>query len=181
MEILDSIIEVLYKEENYWNICHPCQCKGYCCVGADISADINEWSKIKECIQHLPFEEKAELKNNIASKKQCIFHTADKCLIHNVRPENCKYTPYQASVDRFNILQYSMVKIDPLTSICKFGFVRKEISQEERNLFEQQCFVSLPNYDTYTKYISLNWLAINFPSNAKALCISEWLKEDPLL
>lgn len=86
MEILDSIIEVLYKLESYWNICRPCQCKGYCCVGADISVDVNEWSIIKEYIQYLPLKEKDELKNNIAGKKQCIFHTADKCLIHNIRP-----------------------------------------------------------------------------------------------
>ena len=181
MKILDSIIEVLYKEESYWNICRPCQCKGYCCVGADISVDVNEWSIIKEYIQYLPLKEKDELNNNIAGKKQCIFHTADKCLIYNIRPENCRYTPYQAVVGRFNILKYSMVKIDPLTKTCKFKTIRKKISQEERHLFEQLCFVSLPNYDTFTKYISLNWLAINFPSNAKALCVSEWLKEDPLL
>ena len=180
MEILDSIIEVLYKEENYWNICRQCQCKGYCCIGANVFVNADEWSKIKENIQYLLPNEKTELKNNIDKRKQCVFHTDEKCLIHNIRPENCRYTPYQAVVGRFNILKYSMVKIDPLTKTCKFKTVRKKISQEEGRLFEQQCFVSLPNYDTYTKYVSLNWLANSCLSNKKILHVSEWLKKEPL-
>lgn len=182
MDNLNSLIEKLYKEETYWNICCPCQSDGYCCIGADVSVNTNEWSKIKKYVQLLSFEEKLILQKNIVNGTQCIFHAEDKCLIHDVRPENCRYTPYQLVVNSNNILKYSMVRINPETNRCEFEPVRKRISPQERKMIEQNSFVLLPNFDSYTKYISLNWLAKHCSViTEKTLCVSEWLKVQPLL
>lgn len=182
MENLNSTIEKLYEQEPYWNICCPCQCDGYCCIGADVSVNTNEWSKIKEYVQLLSFEEKLILQKNIVNGTQCIFHAEDKCLIHDVRPENCRYTPYQFVVNSNNILKYSMVRINPETNRCEFEPVHKSISLQERKMIEQTPFVVLQNFNSYAKYISLNWLAKHCPViTEKTLCVSEWLKVQPLL
>ena len=180
MELLNLMIEELYKEESYWNICHPCQCNGYCCIGADISVDSNEWSIIKKFVQQLSFEEKAILQKNIISRTQCIFRTTNKCIIHNVRPDNCRFTPYQVSVDSSNTLRYNMVRFHPITKHCHFKLVKKAISHEERKMIEQAPLVALANYGSVTKYISLNWLVKHNPSNTNVLPVSKWIKNDPL-
>ena len=181
MELLNLVIEELYKEESYWNICRPCQCNGYCCKGADISVDSNEWSIIKKFVQQLSFEEKAVLQKNIIRGTQCIFRATNKCIIHDIRSENCRYTPYQVNVDSFNTLRYTMVRFDPITKHCLFKSVRKEIRHEERIMIEQTPFVALPKYGSVTKYISLNWLVKHNPSNTNVLPVSKWIKNDPLV
>lgn len=182
MENLNSIIEKLYQQEPYWNICCPCQCDGYCCIGADVSVNTNEWSKIKKYVQLLSFEEKLILQKNIVNGTQCVFRAANKCLIHEVRPVNCRYTPYQLAVNSNNILEYYMVRINHKTNQCEYKRVRKLISPQKRKMIEQNPFVLLRNFDSYTKYISLNWLAKHCPViTEKTLCVSEWLKVQPLL
>lgn len=74
-----------------------------------------------------------------------------------------------------------MIRINPGTHECRYKYIEKEVIQEKRIEFEQNPYVLLPNYDTYTKYISLNWLVKNCSENLKTLHVSEWLKEDPLL
>lgn len=174
-----EIIKNLYDQESFWSICNPCMCNGYCCIGADISAYKTEWKRIKEYVKLLQDEEKLLLSKNITNGIQCIFRTNDKCLIHNVRPENCRYTPYQALIDNNNNLIYSMVKVNTNSKKCEFKRTSIKVGKKEINILEQNAIIMLPNYDIFTKYLSLNWVATQgILELSPCLTFSEWLKVD---
>lgn len=94
-EILFQKIDRLIEIEPYWNKCMHCQHKGNCCIKADISIREDEWKIIKEYIRNFNESDKAILRHNIKQHIFCPFRTSDKCLIHEVRPLNCIWTPFQ--------------------------------------------------------------------------------------
>ena len=157
MEVLDSSIQELYQKEPFWNICNPCQCKGHCCIGADIQIHKNEWTEIERYIRELSYEDKTALCRNIQRSSKCVFRTNDKCLIHAVRPANCRYTPYQYVVTADNHLRYTQVKHSKITGTCIYCTVDAPIDAATANELRQCKFAPLDNFGMSTLYLSLNW------------------------
>lgn len=96
---LDKVLCELRRIEPYWDKCFPCANEGRCCEGAPIGASYNEWHRIKEYVEKLDEDQKAELRTLIIEKKMCVFLGKSCCLIHDVRPFNCRFVPYQAYLD----------------------------------------------------------------------------------
>lgn len=88
-------IETLIKIEPYWSKCTDCKNHGKCCINADISIRSDEFEIIKKYITELNDSDKYILKYNLEHNIFCPFRTKNKCLIHDVRPLNCIWTPFQ--------------------------------------------------------------------------------------
>lgn len=178
--LLDKAIQELRAREPFWNICFPCECKGVCCRRADITICEKEWSAIHSYVRGLPDSEKALLRRNIRRGSMCVFQTESKCLIHDVRPENCRYTPYQYNVVDGR-LNYSMVRVDSLSSECTFDSVSMPLSAENCEKLSECKFALLPNHERKTWYLSLNWLVRNSPALAPGneRLLSDWLRDFP--
>lgn len=181
MDQLDLTIKELYEREPYWNMCNPCQCGGYCCIGADISISEDEWHKIKQYIGELSQEDMSILANNIDTNKMCFFRTPDKCMIHAVRPENCKYTPYQYLVTQDNRLQYHYAKVNDATNQCEFKFVDIPLADHLLSVLKSCKFHQLPNYDKQIFYLNLNWQVAHSQPKGVSHHLSEWLQIESLI
>lgn len=118
MSLLESTIDELLSREPFWKICYPCKFKGFCCKGAEIDFSKNEQHIIDEYINTLPNDSQKIIYENKKYNKHCIYHSVEKCLIHEVRPQNCRYTPFQALIDNDNTLIYTMVRI--VNGLCDF-------------------------------------------------------------
>lgn len=176
MTILESTIQELYQMEPFWNICNPCQCKGHCCVGADVTIYEREWAEIERHIQALPYEDQDTLRLNIKHKRKCVFRANDKCLIHAVRPENCRFTPYQYGITPDNHLKYTQVKRSKLTGMCTYRSVDRLIDVTMANDLRQSKFATLENFGRPTVYLSLNWQVAHSQTSGAALPASEWIR-----
>lgn len=150
---LENVVNELRAIEPYWKRCFPCQNKGKCCVGADISASESEWNLIFDYIRTMNNQDKKALKDNIISNNHCVFRIEEKCLIHDVRPENCRYTPFQFAVTNTNHLLYTMVSDD-----CRFLSVDKKLNVTEADTLRNSKFYKLKNFEEETSFISLNYL-----------------------
>lgn len=181
MELLDSSIRELYTREPYWNMCNPCRCGGCCCIGADISISEGEWQTIKQYVQTLPEEDKSILANNIKTNNLCVFRALDKCLIHDVRTEDCRYTPYQYVVTVDNRLIYSELKLSDDKDRCVWRRVEKPITPRLAQEMREQEFFYLPNFGRSTLYLSLNWQIAHSPSQDISHNLSEWLQIESLI
>ena len=108
-DILISQITQLLEIEPKWKQCNKCPNSGHCCIGADITIYNYEWNIIKKFLLENPivFD---EVKLNYKRKSLCYFRTNDKCLIHNIRPLNCVFTPYQAIYGAGKRIHYSPYK-----------------------------------------------------------------------
>lgn len=91
---LDELILKLNSKEEYFKKCLKCPNKGKCCIDNDIDIRDDEWAYIKKYL--LDNEDIYKLVyDNFKNGRRCYFRTDEKCLIHDIRPLNCKYTPYQ--------------------------------------------------------------------------------------
>ena len=157
---MDDCIAELLEIEPFWKICYPCKYHGACCVGAEISFDDSEYEAIKECVSRLPIAEQAIIRDNAESGRHCIFRAPDKCLIHEVRPENCRYTPLQCLVTTDGELRYAMIRITE-DGACQHRSIRRRIDAAQAQIVRSQEFVLLPNFSRQTYYLSLNWVVQN--------------------
>ena len=157
MQYFDSLVHELLAIEPFWKICFPCKFKGYCCIGAEISFSDAEMQITKEYIKKLSPEEKDIIVQNNLSSKHCIYRAPDKCLIHDVRPMNCRYTPFQCGINPQNELLYSMVKVGS-SGHCEFKSQKLQLSEPQATLLRSQKFLRLENFDRQTYYLSLNHL-----------------------
>ena len=178
LNILNETITELRKIEPYWNCCFPCNNKGKCCIGADVAIYPSEWNMIVNQIINLSDSEKAVLFSNIKLKKYCVFRSKEKCLIHEVRPLNCRYTPFQYAITPDNHLLYTMISRN-----CNFQSVRKELEKNTANQLRNLKFACLNNFDTQSWYLSLNYLAASKSLPLEdALLTSDWIRSfDSLL
>ena len=153
---IDQYISELLKIEPFWKICHPCCFHGYCCKGAKVS--FTDWEALitKIFVSTLSAEEKNIIRDNEQNKRSCVFQAPDRCLIHPVRPANCRYTPYQFVITPKNVLKYSMVRIGA-SGHCEFKYVERQLSECEAVQAKTLKFQLLPNFDRQTYYVSLNW------------------------
>lgn len=157
MSLLDTAIAELLSIEPFWNICYPCKFQGFCCIGAEITFDGNEKNIVDQYVSTLPANEQEIIRDNAARNQHCIYRAPEKCLIHDVRPENCRYTPFQATIDPENILRYSMVRIGK-SGHCEFRSREIQLSEPLTSHYRHEKFLLLPNFDRNTRYLSLNWI-----------------------
>lgn len=144
------------KIEPYWNKCMHCQHHGKCCIRADVSIRADEWIIIKEYIQKLNISDKSALKYNIEHNIFCPFRTSDKCLIHEVRPLNCIWTPFQAVQNiQTNDLTFYIPYLD-----CKY--FRKVVKNHLR-VNEEFVKIKIGNKKCY--YLFLNDIYIEYINN----------------
>ncbi len=177
MNLLDAVIEELLEIEPFWRNCPHPGCAGICCKGADVTVDPMEWGMIREYISHLSEAEKAIIRSNASLGKNCYFRADNKCLIHAVRPENCRYTPYQCSIAGDGKLHYCMVRVGKKR--CYFKTVVKDIDDFPLASVQRSCgkFLLLDNFGRKTHYIYLNWLVERSPVFPGCTHISEHTQE----
>lgn len=97
--ILNSAIAELESMEPAWSNCRACPHSGKCCDGAFINLVFpEEASAIAAHLREHP-EKLTYAKERASRKKSCYFHDpkASQCLIHEVRPILCRWTPYSAA------------------------------------------------------------------------------------
>ncbi len=93
-EELFSEIDELLEKEPYWHKCDHCMNKGKCCIDNDIEIRDDEWERIKYLLDST-IDVRKQVMENLNLKRKCYFRTESCCLIHDIRPLNCIYTPYQ--------------------------------------------------------------------------------------
>lgn len=141
---LNQLISELLKIEPYWKKCYPCMHNGKCCIGADISIRNDEWEIIKGHIQTLEADRISALKN----QSSCPFRTPTECLIHDYRPLNCMYTPFQAVFNETTkMLHYSMSD-----EHCNC----KQIETDIGDIDLSNPFIKLDNFGKDVYYLLLN-------------------------
>lgn len=94
-------INELEEKEPYWHKCDHCMNKGKCCIDNDIDIRDDEWMIIKDYLGSHP-DIYERVKKNFNEGKKCYFRTEECCLIHDIRPLNCIYTPYQVIQNIYN-------------------------------------------------------------------------------
>ena len=129
-EIKDELnheIEELEKVDPSWKNCHNCPFKGKCCIDNDIDIRDDEWNEIKHLL-----DTDSDIKNlvyqNFINNSKCYFRTEKCCLINDIRPTNCLYTPYQVVQNIYNRkLTFSLRsdKCDFTTKEIPFHFIGK--------------------------------------------------------
>lgn len=94
--ILEEAIAKLEAMEPSWKNCRACPHAGKCCDNAYINVVFPE--EADAIAQHLRAhpEKLAYAENRFSRGKSCYFHDpgANQCLIHEVRPILCRWTPY---------------------------------------------------------------------------------------
>ncbi len=150
-EELNKEISELEKIDSFWLKCKACPFKGKCCIDNDIDIREDEWKLIQDLLDtnHFVFE---QVKDNFENHKKCYFRIDTCCLIHNIRPTNCIYTPYQAIItDYENLLIYN--KCDDL---CNFTTIESKDEIKYINPY----LIEIKNSNH--KYLLLNYWVSNF-------------------
>ncbi|MCI8791013.1 MAG: YkgJ family cysteine cluster protein [Lachnospiraceae bacterium] len=148
-EALLSQISQLLAIEPKWNKCNKCPYSGACCIGADISVYEYEWLIIRDYLLANP-DILSTVRKNFNSKSLCYFRTQDKCVIHEIRPLNCIFTPYQVICGADSHLHYT-----PYTQDCSSLHT---ISIPKNGFDLSKLYVPLPDYpsSSTTYYLLLN-------------------------
>lgn len=93
--ILDRVISRLETNESSWRNCRSCPFNGKCCDGATLKVFPEEG---REILQHIKLNPnvRAHSIGRYKDRKPCYFYDRDAkaCLIHEIRPINCRWTPY---------------------------------------------------------------------------------------
>lgn len=157
--ILFHKINNLIKIEPYWGKCNNCPNHGKCCINADISIREDEWTVIKQYLVNLRTSDKEILLNNINNNVYCPFRASEKCIIHEVRPMNCIWTPFQAvqNINNGNIM-YSIIDTE-----CKSRSVTLGNHEFINPNFE---YIKLPDSDINRHYLFLNYFIVNYENNS---------------
>lgn len=101
-------IEELEKIDSSYLSCRKCPRHGKCCIGNDIDIREDEWDEIKSFLDKNT-ETRETIKENLKNHSKCYFRTEECCLIHDIRPTNCIYTPYQMIQNLYDFtLTYSL-------------------------------------------------------------------------
>ncbi len=97
--ILNEAISELESMEHSWKNCRACPHSGKCCDNAFINVVFPE--EARAIAQHLKAhpEKLAYAEGRASRRKSCYFHnpSANQCLIHDIRPILCRWTPYTAT------------------------------------------------------------------------------------
>ncbi|MCK5082073.1 MAG: YkgJ family cysteine cluster protein [Candidatus Omnitrophica bacterium] len=93
-KIINEKFRLLINIEPSWSACSNCPNNGKCCNGASISLYKEEWEPI-ETFLNMNKRVKNYAKERFKERKNCYFFdpSASQCLIYNVRPLSCLWTP----------------------------------------------------------------------------------------
>lgn len=153
-ELFKEISELEEKDPS-WKNCRHCPFKGKCCIDNDIDIREDEWNEIKKVLDNNQ-SIKDQVKNNFINNSKCYFRTETCCLINDIRPTNCIYTPYQVIQNIYsNKLMYSL-----RSENC--DFTTKEI--DSKKLDEKDYLIKVPDSDHY--YLFLNHWFLNYENNS---------------
>lgn len=156
-EVLISQISRLLEIEPKWKQCSKCPNSGVCCIDANITIYDYEWDIIRKYLIENPVVFN-EVKLNYQRKSLCYFRTNDRCLIHNIRPLNCIFTPYQAIYGSNKLIHYSPYKKD--CSHLKATFISCE------GIDLSQLFINIPSDSSSTYYLLLNHWYQDYEKNS---------------
>lgn len=159
MTALDTAIDELLALEPFWKICYPCKFKGFCCHGAVIELSADEQRAVDECVSRLPSDKREQFEANRRAGRRCVYQTDTECLIHSVRPQNCRYTPFQALITAKDVLRYTMVRVGA-SGHCEFRRQDIRVGERLHILLESHKFLRLDSFGRQTYYLNLNWLAL---------------------
>lgn len=146
-EVLLEQISQLLKIELKWERCNACPNSGACCIGADIIVYNYEWNIIRKYLIENP-DILRIIKHNFDSKSLCYFRTKNRCVIHDIRPINCIFTPYQALYGADKRIYYTPYKED-----CS---LLRSSNVSCKHIDLSQYFISLPDNCSSTWYLLLN-------------------------
>ncbi|KAB7703681.1 hypothetical protein GBN33_00030 [Plesiomonas shigelloides] len=150
--ILESKISILESQEESWKNCRACPFNGKCCDGATLIAFPEEIELIKKQLKR-DQDVLAYAISRYKKGKACYFYDKEssRCLIHDVRPLNCRWTPYVAFSG--NGCEFN---VNIRSSSCDFSIQTISCEKVEGNL------ISLPkgmsSSDVNTLY--LHWQSI---------------------
>lgn len=161
-ELLRQISHLLAIEPK-WKKCDNCPYSGHCCINADINIYDYEWLIIRNYLLSTP-DVLNLVKKNYYSKSLCYFRTNDRCLIHEIRPLNCIFTPYQAIYAADKRIHYS-----PYVSDCSLSFATS-ITFSTIDLSKQ--LILLPDEFSSTFYLLLNRWYQDYEENS-VVCNTE--------
>lgn len=153
---LFSEIEALENIEPVWKNCRKCPFHGKCCIDNDIDIREDEWKEIETCILS---DRKVydEVRKNFLHDQKCYFRTQECCLIHEVRPTNCIYTPYQLIRPRFS----GDVYYSSRSSCCDF----ENVGKKDASLSFYNDFIVKVD-DRHPYYLYLNYWFENFENKS---------------
>ncbi len=137
---MEALLDRLYEIDPSWKRCSPCISKGKCCEGANPGFSEVEKNLIIDNIK-LCQDDLEKLKQNLDSRSICPFHLPDKCIIHEYRSMNCRWTPYYVAVDNEGIVRYFKIN-----SKCQFEKVEVPKHKLQFKVFEEH-YVWLPHFD----------------------------------
>lgn len=142
----------LEKLDPSYRKCRSCPFQGKCCLDNDIDIREDEWEEIQGFLEDHP-ERKEKVRENFLTGRKCYFHTSSMCLIAEVRPTNCLYTPYQAILTYPDQdLLYSFGDED-----CDFTLRREKHVRKEDLHFLSPYLLYLPRAQHYYLYLN-DWV-----------------------
>lgn len=146
--LLNQITQLLTIEPK-WKKCNKCPYSGTCCIGADIHVYDHEWMVIRNYLLANP-DVLYTVKENYHSESLCYFRAENRCLIHEIRPLNCIFTPYQVVCGADSRLHYA-----PYTKDCS---LLRPISIPKTGFDLSKLYVPLPDRfsSSTTYYLLLN-------------------------
>lgn len=154
-ELLSEIAQLLTIEPK-WKKCDKCPHSGFCCIGADITLYQCEWDRIEFYLLQNPLILEQVRKNYVAHS-QCYFRVSDRCLIHDIRPLNCIFTPYQAIYGADKLIHYSSYQDNCRTT---------RLSVKSDGIDLSHLFIPLPTKSSYTHYLLMNHWYLNYEANS---------------
>ncbi|NHQ80292.1 YkgJ family cysteine cluster protein [Chromobacterium vaccinii] len=160
--ILESKVSDLEAQEESWKNCRACPHEGKCCDGATLIAFPEEIAAIREYIKN-NLDVLQYAVSRYRKKKPCYFYDKEstKCLIHEVRPLNCRWTPYAAFPDGNGGIQVNIRSVR-----CDFKIATIPSAQIKNNM------VSLPAHlsSIEVNNVYLNWQSLTefYPLMARA-------------
>lgn len=146
-EELFSEIDELLDKDPYWHKCDHCNNKGKCCIDNDIEIREDEWERIK-CLLDSSSDIRRQVKENLETGRKCYFRTESCCLIHDIRPLNCIYTPYQVIQNLYNDhICYSSID-DECNFVTKDYRIKKQVPSKKILYLdkEKRCYLLLNHW-----------------------------------
>lgn len=132
--ILEEAIAKLESMEPSWKNCRACPHAGKCCDNAYINVVFpEEADAIGRHLRAHP-EKLAYAEDRLSRGKSCYFHNpgANECLIHEVRPILCRWTPYTintgdgsyAGMIRYGSCEFTPIESKDLVTPVTPGFLK---------------------------------------------------------
>lgn len=160
--ILESKISHLESREESWKNCRACPFSGKCCDGATLIVFPEEKLAIHKYLESNP-DILQYATTRYKQNKTCYFYNKEssKCLIHEVRPLNCRWTPYAAFQDG-----NGGVSVNIRSAQCDFTKVSIPSAHAQGNM----TFLPIKFSSTEANNVYLNWQSITelYPLMARA-------------